>query len=91
MVGLRFNFSASWTAVKYKVYTCLVNVTCQKDSVCDSKCHLNQNKTVFSKCSQVGGHGVEAAWAGVSEMARKSWIDSAHMLQIFCHQEDYSI
>lgn len=63
MVGLRFNFCLVDSS-KINVYTCLVNVTCQKDSVCDSKCNLNQNKTVFSKWSQVGSHGVEAAWAG---------------------------
>lgn len=34
-----------------------------KDSFYDSKCNLNQNSLSF-KWSQVGSHGVEAAWAG---------------------------
>lgn len=41
--------------------TCLVNVTCQKDSIGDSKHNLNRHQSLWL---QVGSHGVEAAWAG---------------------------
>lgn len=40
----------------------MVNVTCQKDSVSHSNHNLSQN--ILSYWSQVGSHGIEAAWAG---------------------------